>query len=44
MKDVTEFVNASKNGGQRDDIVQVVNHHRELVDFRHLTKEEVAQI
>ena len=44
VKDVTDFINASRNNDQREDIITVVNHHRELIDFRDLTKEQVANI
>ena len=44
VKDVTDFANYSQDADRRDDVVKVVNSHRELIDFRHLTKDEIANI
>ena len=44
VKDVTDFTDYCQDPDRRDDVVKVVNSHRELIDFRHLTKNEIAQI
>ena len=44
VKDVTDFADYCQDPDRRDDVVKVVNSHRELIDFRHLTKNEIAQI
>ena len=41
IKDVTEFVNYSKDADSRDRVMMVVNHHRQLLDFQHLTKQQI---
>ncbi len=44
VKDVSDFADYSQNAARRDDVIKVVNSHRELVDFRHMTKDEIANI
>ena len=44
VKDVTEFANYCQDPDRRDDVIKVVNSHRELIDFAHLTKDEIANI
>lgn len=44
VKDVADFANFSQDPDRRDDVVKVVNSHRELIDFHHLTKDEIANI
>ena len=44
VKDVGDFADYSQDPDRRDDVVQVVNSHRELIDFHHLTKDEIANI
>ena len=44
VKDVSDFANHSQDPERRDEAVQVVNSHRELIDFHNLTKEELARI
>ena len=41
FKDVTEFVNYSKDADRRDRVMMVVNHHRQLLDYNNLTKEQM---
>ncbi len=41
IKDVTEFVNYSKDANHRDCVMMVVNPHRQLLDFHHLTKQQM---
>lgn len=41
IKDVTEFVNYSKDADRRDRVMMVVNHHRQLLDFTNLTKQQM---
>ena len=41
IKDVTEFVNYSKDANCRDRVMMVMNHHRQLLDFQHLTKQQI---
>ena len=41
VKDVTEFMNCSRDAGWRDRVQMVVNHHRQLLDFQHLTKQQI---
>ena len=36
VKDVIEFVYCSQDPGRRDEVFQVFNSHRELINFRHL--------
>ena len=38
---VTEFMKYSRDAGHRDRIQRVVNHHRQLLDFQHLTKQQI---
>jgi hypothetical protein len=40
IKDVTEFVNYSKDAVRCDRIQMDVNHHRQLLEFSHLTKQQ----
>ena len=44
VKDVCDFAGYSQDPARRDDVIKVVNSHRELVDFRHMTKDEIAHI
>ena len=44
VKDVSDFAEYSRDAARRDDVVKVVNSHRELIDFRHLTKDQLAHI
>ena len=39
VKDVSDFANFCLNEGRRDEVIRVVNSHRELIDFKTLTKE-----
>ncbi len=41
IKDVTEFVNYAKDANSRDRVMMVVNHHRQICDLRHLTKQQM---
>ena len=41
IKDVTEFVNYAKDPNRRDRVMMVVNHHRQLLDFHNLTREQL---
>jgi hypothetical protein len=41
IKDVTEFVNYSRDADRCDRVPMVVNHHRQLLDFSHLTKQQM---
>ena len=41
VKDVTEFMNYSRDAGRRDHIQMVVNHHQQLLDFQHLTEQQI---
>ena len=41
VKDVAEFMNYSWDAGRRDRVQMIVNHHRQLLDFQHLTKEQI---
>ena len=38
VRDVCDFTNHSQDPAKCDDVVQVVNSHRELIDFRNITK------
>ena len=38
---VTEFMNYSRDAGRHDLVQMVVNHHRQLLDFQHLTKQQI---
>ena len=44
VKNVCDYADYSKDPERRDKAVMVVNHHRELVDFQHLTKEELTHM
>ena len=44
VKDVSNFADYCQDPDRRDGVVKVVNSHRELVDIRNLTKEEIARI
>ena len=44
VKDVGDIGNYCNEPDRCDDVVHVVNRHYELVDFTHLTKEEIANI
>ena len=44
VRDVVEYVNYSRDNQRNEDVILVVNSHRELVDFAHLTKEECAKL
>ena len=44
VKDITDFANHPHDPQRRDEVVQVVNSHLELIDFRHLTKYDLAQL
>ena len=44
VKDTVDYINYSHNPDRCNDIVLVVNSHRELIDFRNLTKEECAKL
>ena len=41
VKDVSDY---SRGPTRRDEVVHLVNHHRYLIEFRHLTKDQLAQI
>ena len=47
VKDVLDFADYSQDPNRRDDVdhaVRVVNSHRELFDFAHMTKDQIADI
>ena len=44
VQNVMEYCNFSKDSDRRDRVVKVVNHHRELVDFHKLNKEELSKL
>ena len=44
VKDVCDYAEYSKDPERRDRAVVVVNHHRELVDFQRMTKEELSHM
>ena len=44
VKDVSDFANYCLIEGRKAEVVRIVNSHRELIDFKHLTKEELAKI
>ena len=44
VKDGTDFADYCQDPDRHDDVMKIVNSHRELIDFRHLTKNEIAQI
>ena len=44
VKNVCDYANYSRDPERRDRAVVVVNHHRELTDFQHLTKEELSKM
>lgn len=41
IKDVTQYINYSKDPNRRDQVMMVVNHHRQLYDFKNLTKQQM---
>ena len=41
VKDVTEFMNYSRDAGHHDRVQMVVNHHCQLLDFQNLTKQQI---
>ena len=41
VKDMTEFLNSSKDADQREMVQIVVNHHRQLLDFKNLSKAQI---
>ena len=38
---MTEFLNISKDADQREMVQIVVNHHRQLLDFKNLSKAQI---
>ena len=44
VKDVTQFINYSRDAGRHDRAQMVVNHHHQLLDFQHLTKQHIANM
>ena len=44
VKDVSDFADYSKDPNRRDDVVRVVNSHRELYDFANMTKDQLAML
>ena len=44
VKDITEFIHYSWDAGRRDCIQVVVNHHSQLLDFQHLTKQQIDKM
>ena len=44
VQNVMEYCNYSKDSERRDRVVKVVNHHRELVDFHNLTKDNLCKL
>ena len=44
VNNVCDFADYSQDANRRDNAIMCVNDHRELVDFRQLTKEELAKI
>lgn len=44
VKDVVDYVQYTEDPNRNNDVVLVVNSHRELVDFHHLTKEECSKL
>ena len=43
-KDVSDFAHYYQKPSCCDNLVRVVNSHRELIDIHNLTKEEIANI
>ena len=41
IKDVTEFINYARDGADRNRAIMFVQHHRQFIDFNHLTKEQI---
>ena len=44
VKNVVDYAEYSKDSERRDRVVKVVNYHRELHDFRNLTKAELQNL
>ena len=44
VKDVTDFAEYSQDPDRHENVIKVVNSHRELFDFAHLTKDEIGNI
>ena len=44
VNNVCDFADYSWDTNRRDNAIMCVNDHRERLDFRHLTKEELAKI
>ena len=44
VKNVCDYAEYCKDSVRRDRAVIVVNHHRELIDFQHLMKEELNKM
>ena len=44
VKKIRYFANYSQNTARRDDSIAVVNRLRELIDFLHVTMDEIAGI
>ena len=44
VKDVSDFAHYCQKPSPYDNVVGVVNSHRELIDIHNLTKEEIANI
>ena len=44
VRDVVDYINYSHDDERNGDVILVVNSHRELVDFAHLSKEECANL
>ena len=44
VQNVLEYAEYSKDPERRDRVVKVVNHHRELINFSHMTKAKLSKL
>ena len=44
VKDVTDFAEYSQDPNRRENVIKIVNSHRELFGFAHLTNDEIGNI
>lgn len=44
VRDVTQYIDYSQDAERNNDVILVVNSHRELIDFSHLTKDECTKL
>ena len=42
VKEISDFANYSQNAARRDDSIAVINRLRELIDFLHVTMDDIA--